>query len=212
VEITSKGRESIFLRGSQEDTIAVLLSDGVLNAKKLSSDSVLFPLSGVSATYMGTPSNAAVMYTADTMAPIRSKMACIGLTGQPTDLLAPVDLKAHRHAQDHTMGTEVARVFSLGKSDVAICKNLATLPLYLRRKVAVFLAGMLGQDLADRLRGILKVGRVLEQDIRTSVLYQIQRYKANPEIIPGLLVLYGEFLPPAENVAIHLALGYENAS
>lgn len=102
---------------------------------------------------------------------------------------------------------ERARVYGLGGADAATVFRITRLPLVWRLRVLVFVAGMLGQDVADRVREVLGLGPVIQSDIPEPIAMAFLRYQDHAEMLTRFLLLLSQELPPLENTAIHLALG-----
>jgi hypothetical protein len=199
--VTGKGREALFLKGTEEEARAAL-------------QRVVSPQTPVRVEYLGSPDNAALLFQATpprTQAEVQSRFAALAVEkGADLDdtITSALNLVGHLGAQQMVLGEEVRQLYGLGKGDLAVAKQIAALADGPRRRATVFVAGMIGQDVADRLRSYLGVGRVFSEDIKpASVRYMLHRYNKQQETATRLLLLLAEFLPPRENVVVHLAMG-----
>lgn len=101
---------------------------------------------------------------------------------------------------------QMADQFGLIGADRVIARLVAAQEQYLRRRLLVFLAGMIGQDVADRVRAVVGGHRVTAQDLPKAIVYRLHRYVNTPDQVTRMLWYAVDLMPALENTAFHLGI------
>lgn len=100
----------------------------------------------------------------------------------------------------------MADEFGLIGADRATARLVAGQEQDLRRRLLVFLAGMIGQDVADRVRSVLGGHRVTADDLPRPFVYRLHRYVRTPDQVLRMLWVAADMMPALENTAFHLGI------
>lgn len=205
VEITGKGREALYLRGSEED-VSAHLADVLPAAKRRSGGTWVLDEPGLILTYTGWAHNAALLFEA--MPPRQPPTVVAHFASLPDIPTVTQAVAVPRQAAGPTgaMTAAMREALEIGSSDVSVVRQIVTLPRRKLRRAVVFICGMLGQDVGDRAAEVLGEGRVFEGDIPQRVVHLLHRYVGEHDHLSRFVLLLAEVAPPLENVAIHLAV------
>jgi len=157
-------------------------------------------------------SAAALVFTAATQLVQEQLQYRLSLVKPETKLELAVSYVLHSKefepTADHLSDIEKARAYSLGGNDLSVARGIAQIrDERLRRAVLVFMGGMIGQDVADRLGQVLGLYNVTQKDIRDQTAVTLTRYRNRPTALASVMCLAADWLTPIENTAVYLALG-----
>lgn len=101
---------------------------------------------------------------------------------------------------------QLAEQFRIIGADRAMVHSMVKEPPSVQRVLLVFMAGMIGQDVGDRVRGALRMTPVTQRDVPRPYAYRLHRYIQTPDHLAKLLWVAVEHMPALEHTAYHLGI------
>lgn len=217
LELAGKGRESLFFSGLMDDLVSELEGRFPESTRSWIHNGTALAIRNHGVRLLLVEGHGGLGCAFDPLDPedidaVRALLAQVKIAANPADMIEavvryPYKGRPYQLGEDYMLANTV-EVYQLSPADRAVLQNILNGPYETCCRAVVYIAGAIGQDVADRVKGQLQHPAVYAEQFRPRNLGRllsrlVGRRASN---LVGFITYIAEHLTIEDNLRVHLSL------